>query len=415
MLSAKPVFMEVRPFQVANLCFEVGGILGQSFAELGTDVVAFDFGSFYKDLLLEFGLNLNEPNINTAGERLFYNSQGIDAKTFLISNPNVITHLPGPHWVVLAALRAEPVRAALDKAVNVRANAYITKYSSDARGALIGVMRKVFAVKGDQINTLSNLSDSMTNALNAAYVKDAERTGAVTSTTTQTEVTSIGGIETTTVQLPKSQDAPTTVATQVSTEPPGTPQEKQITTTKNIEFRAPIFENQARNQRAQLGLGQEIISFTAQSCYQDRLNDVYTNELAAIDADVKRMMVAYLNTILMSPIDGIVTGVYKNPGDWVSAGEPVFRVENNAVVLIVANVVCRGPVLIGSTLSITTTLFDGSGLPVSVSAAIVSARGRGDDDQWEVIGKVSNTDAAGNKIFPLGYRFDNDITQVSIV
>ena len=402
MLSAKPVFMEVRPFQISQLCFEVAGIVRDSFVELGTEVSAFDFNTQYR--AFQVALSIDDSLGRVAND-----SKAIDGST---QTSNAATGRLRP---ALATLRAEAERAALDKAVNVRANAYITKYSSDASGALIGVMRKVFAVKGNQINTLSNLSDSMTNALNAAYVNDAERTGAVTSTTTQTEVTSIGGIETTTVQLPKSPGDPTTVATQVSTEPPGTPQEKQITTTKNIEFRAPIFENQARNQRAQLSLGQEIISFTAQSCYQDRLNDVYTNELAAIDADVNRLQVAYLNTILMSPIDGIVTGVYKNPGDWVSAGEPVFRVENNAVVLIVANVVCRGPVLIGSTLSITTTLFDGSGLPVSVSAAIVSARGRGDDDQWEVIGKVSNTDAAGNKIFPLGYRFDNDITQVSIV
>jgi multidrug resistance efflux pump len=139
--------------------------------------------------------------------------------------------------------------------------------------------------------------------------------------------------------------------------------------------------------------------------------------LAAIDADINRLQVAYLNTILLSPIFGTITGVYKNPGDLVRAGEPVFRIENDDTVLIVANVVCRGRVLIGSTLSITTTLFDGTDSPVSVSATIVAARGRGDDDQWEVIGKVSNIDATGHKIFPLGYRFDIDkeITQVSIV
>lgn len=402
MLSAKPVFMEVRPFQISQLCFEVAGIVRESFVELGTGVSAFDFNT-------QYGAFRAALSIDNSLGRVANDSKAIDTLT---QTSNAATGRLRP---ALATLRAEAERAALDKAISARSNAFITRYGPGAVGAVTDIMRKVFAVKGNQIATLSDLSNSMTNALNAAYVNDAERTGAVTSTTTETDVTSIGAIETTTVQLPKSQDAPTTVATQVSTEPPGTPQEKQITTTKNIEFRAPIFENQARNQRAQLSLGQEIISFTAQSHYQDRLERVFANELASIDADVNRLQVAYLNTILLSPFDGIVTGVYKNPGDPVRAGEPVFRVENNATVLIVANVVCRGPVLIGSTLSITTTLFDGSGLPVSVSAAIVAARGQGDDDQWEVIGKVSNIDAAGNKIFPLGYRFDNDITQVSIV
>ena len=48
MPSATPVFMEVRPFQVSHLCFEVGGVLGESFTELGAPVSAFDFAGFYK-------------------------------------------------------------------------------------------------------------------------------------------------------------------------------------------------------------------------------------------------------------------------------------------------------------------------------------------------------------------------------
>ena len=59
------------------------------------------------------------------------------------------------------------------------------------------------------------------------------------------------------------------------------------------------------------------------------LKQVFDNELQNIDLDVKRLQIAYLNTILMSPISGVITGIYKNPGDWVQAGEPVIRVENN--------------------------------------------------------------------------------------
>ena len=48
MIAAKPVSLSVRPFKVSNLCFEAGGILGESFVELGAKVAAFPFGKLYK-------------------------------------------------------------------------------------------------------------------------------------------------------------------------------------------------------------------------------------------------------------------------------------------------------------------------------------------------------------------------------
>ena len=58
------------------------------------------------------------------------------------------------------------------------------------------------------------------------------------------------------------------------------------------------------------------------------LATVFRNELNSIDSNVFRLQVSYLDTILMSPINGTVTGVYKNPGDAVQAGQPVIRVED---------------------------------------------------------------------------------------
>ena len=400
MLPTIPVFMEVRPFQVSHLCFEVGGILQASFVELGTTVEdgqdgkisPFDFGNIYAFF----------RKAETSGQtgRLTLDSTNIDLAT-----QNFNSQTPPP---VLATLRAEAQRAALDKAINVRSNAFITKYSGIA--AIADVMRKILPLRGQSINLLSKLSSNITADLEAAYAGDGDRSGVVTTTLTHVETngTNKGTLTT-------NDGEPTDpVSTQTSST---TAHEGQDVTAKSVEFRAPRFENQARNERAQISLGQEVISFVEQTHYLDRLEVVFANELAAIDADINRLQVAYLSTILLSPIFGTITGVYKYPGDSVRGGEPVFRIENDDIVLIVANVVCRGPVLIGHILSIKTTLFDGTGSPVPINAAIVSARGQGDDDQWEVIGKVSNFDVAGKKIFPLGYRFDIDsaITQVSIL
>src|SRR5438105_1595036 len=125
MPSAKPVSIEVRPFQVSHLCFEVGGILGTSFVELGADVSAFDFGFLYN----AFRAATPSKAVAHPG-RLAFDSEAIDLAT---RTPRVIVikNVPQPpQGVALAALRAEPLRTALDKAISARANAVITKYAN---------------------------------------------------------------------------------------------------------------------------------------------------------------------------------------------------------------------------------------------------------------------------------------------
>jgi hypothetical protein len=388
MIPAKSVSITVRPFRVANLCFEVGGILGESFSELGKEVPAFDFANFYR-VLRKDDINVNDP----VPDRIKLDSDEIDriTKTIPVRVPVALPALKPPPGdpapprsrlvapqFALAALRAEPQKAALNKAINQRANAFITKYGGVA--AIADVMRKIIPFRGLQINHLSKLSDDLKNVLNAAYEEDPDRKGVVKTTTTDLS----------------------------------SPTETQHIVNKGYEFRVPIFENLARNERAQISIGEEVISFVRETHYLDRIEEVFKNELASIDADINQLQVAYLNTILLSPINGIVTGVYKNPGDAVSAGEPVFRVEDNSEVLIVANVICRGPIAIGSMLQVKTPLFDSPDSRVTLEARVVSARGQRDNDHWEVIAKRSNLNASGKTIFPLGYNFDYDATEVNI-
>jgi hypothetical protein len=145
------------------------------------------------------------------------------------------------------------------------------------------------------------------------------------------------------------------------------------------------------------------------------LHQVFKNELQSIDLDVKRLQVAYLNTILLSPISGVVTGIYKNPGDSVRAGEPVIRVEDNTTLILVARLKYRGVISIGSTVTVKTALLDSTGATTSVTGSVVAARGhRYEDDQWEVLVSCNNIDGSGKPIFPLGYHFDYDDTVVTI-
>src|SRR4051812_21509423 len=113
MTVAKAVSLTVRPFQVSHLCFEVAGILGESFAELGTTVSAFDFDHLYSAFRAA-QTKEGDP------ARLVLDSDAIDGQAKLGANG---------HRFALAALRAEPVKTALNKAIIARANSVLAKYA----------------------------------------------------------------------------------------------------------------------------------------------------------------------------------------------------------------------------------------------------------------------------------------------
>jgi hypothetical protein len=191
-------------------------------------------------------------------------------------------------------------------------------------------------------------------------------------------------------------------------------------------YRVPYWEGAAQYNRAQISLLDQQFAQFMYSQNLPNLATVFRNELNSIDSNAFRLQVAYLDTILMSPIPGIVTGVYKNPGDAVKAGEPVIRVEDNITIYLVATVVFRGPIVIAppppaapppnSTVTVQTSLFGAPGaLTPPLTGIVVSARGHRDDDKWDLVVKCTNpVDASGNPVFPLGYHFDFDDTTVSI-
>src|ERR1700757_143371 len=106
--AAKVISLGVRPSVVSQLCFEVGGILGESNVKLGAPAPAFDFPAFYAILG-------SRPTVPSHPARLIYDFLEIQAavKPF-----------------TLVALRAEANKAALSKAINARANSFYAKYAN---------------------------------------------------------------------------------------------------------------------------------------------------------------------------------------------------------------------------------------------------------------------------------------------
>jgi biotin carboxyl carrier protein len=468
--SAKVASLKVTPLQASHLCFETSGILEQPSAQLGDTVNAFDFAAFYT-------LLGSMPTASSADpSRLEYDFQQIQAAVSSFR---------------LVSLRAEPVKAALDKAINARQNAYFAKYGNAP--TIISQINEFYSPsvvdsKPNRLAILSALADNQANALKAAYTSDGrlgvvKTTGSVlastttsedtatttsqdTSTTTSQDFTSQSGTTSQTgqtvqqdlnfgaitsgnipdppesggfppwhasapvgLQLQESTDETggTTSGSsqsqgrafsasqgQASSETEGQAVQAQTIVNTDYGYRMPFFESQAQNQRAQISL---IDQQFAQFMYGQNLPNlaaVFQNELNSIDADVYSLQIAYLNTILMSPIAGTVTGIYKNPGDAVRAGEPVLRVEDSSVILLAARLIYPGRISLGSTVTVQTPLFEQPGPLTTITGNVVAIRGECQDNQWEVIVKCNNLDSASNPILPLGYHFDYDDTTITI-
>jgi hypothetical protein len=442
MPSAKVHDLKVRPLQSVDLCFEIDGILGEqnaAMAMLGLPVTPFDFATFYSNLGVE--QNSADPG------RLKYDSQ-------------TIHNDPAVSAALLFGLRAESAKAVLDKAIAARENAFYQKYKNQA--AVIAQMRANYQAsmanpgsKPARLALLQSISQSQHDALAGAYTADG-RTGVVKNTTSTltgttansgTSASTSNGTVTGSSTNSSTQDSTSSAKTSgtsgttgvnsttdgtgkittsgttndnqtnsgtTNTTNSGTANQTQSTLNTDYGFRHPSLENDAQYQRAQVSLMDEQFSQFMFGQNLPKLERVFANELLAIDLDVKRLQIAYLNTILMSPIAGTVTGLYKHLGDCVKAGEPVMRVENNAQVLLVGTLIFRGMLAIGSKVAVTTTIF-GSTTAVTISGTVVSVRGhKSEEDEWNVLVSCNNLDGSGNPILPINYNFDFDDTTVTI-
>jgi hypothetical protein len=423
--TAKAVAMSVRASQTSHLCFDSGGVLGELKAELGAKVAAFDFAAFHAILG-------SMPTIPGHPARLLFDFLEIQQATSPFT---------------LASLRAEPNKAGLAKAINARANAYYGKYANAPE--IIARMQAAYspAITGSKpvrLGVLQTLSERQMTQLDEAYVADG-RMDVVR--TTQSKLHSTMSTFGSTITQGDTSEKDITIATDPKTfdAPPqdgirefrvsgdqpveesvhmGVDDQKATTLTEGSDdqtilntdygYRVPYLENIAQYQRAQISLIDEQFAQFMYGQNLPYLAAVFQNELSAIDSDVFRTQISYLSTILMSPIEGIVTGVYRNPGDCVRAGEPVVRVESNATLHLVATLVYRGPIDVGAALTVTTKRYGQAGPTTSISGPVVSVRGQREDDHWEVVAKCSNLDTGGKPILPFGYHFDFDDTTVTI-
>ena len=469
---AKLVSMHARPWKVSQLCFEIGGILEQLNVQLGDSVgtaasataAPFNFTSFYSGLgahavgtpsLLTFNsagilsasavtasliATLRAESRQAALDKAVYARQ--NAYYARYSNiSSVVTTATGYYG---SAITAKP--ALLQQLATLSAQQATLlegEYVSDGRTTVVKTTNSV-------LSSTTLTTESSSSSGSGGSTTTPNLTTQTTGQSNQDEIggsgsvpsgglglsqpppgggaigTEITGASQVDESFQEGSSSQTSTETGTTTET-DTNQESAIGSAYAVEnetivntdygYRVPYIECQAQNARAQISLiDQQFAQFMAGQNLSN-LGAVLGNELSIIDLTVQQLQVAFINTLLLSPIAGTVTGLYKFPGDPVLPGEPVVRLEDNSTLLLCASLIYRDPIYIGSTVTISTSLFDETGPQTNLAGSVVAVRGKSEDDHWDVVVQCPNpATGSGGLTFPIGYHFDYapSITTVTI-
>ena len=178
----------------------------------------------------------------------------------------------------------------------------------------------------------------------------------------------------------------------------------------------PRLDNTLAYHQAMVGILQEKIRHNSSAFSVGEMRDIIERELDAADQDIRMLQLNFAHSFLLSPISGIVTGVFKDIGESVEPGEPVLRIENDRVVLVIGRVQCRAPLWVGREIRLSVRSVFENGHAEVVDGAIVAIRGHEkDNDEWEIICQVDNPLSDGRPLLPINYHFDRDTDQLEIL
>jgi hypothetical protein len=468
-IPAKAINLRVRPVQSVDLCFPVDGILAGVWRQaaagprdapgaipndnlLGKTVTAFDLANLYALLgtvVTPARGKFVGPGKPVVWEPLPDSLQPLGWGRLMYDSKTIRQAMSGS---ILFELRAEQVKAALDKAVGQRENIWVQKYENSVYEATkLAYDRTDPNSKLNRLKQLAAISQLTRDRVEAECSVDPGfvnpsakdyRPAIVNSSVTKTETSSLKALSypSTTDKTKMEQDW------DVKRDDDGQPfydyrdktngkqrydytlNQKNVVTTNGYEYRIPSYENDAKFQRAQVSLLDEQLSAVSNTNYACgsqaergamELHPVgltpryLRNDLAAIDLDIKRLQVAYMDTMLVSPIDGVVTGVFRNIGDSVRAAQPVVRIENDALIYLVGTLKCRGSLQIGQSISVTTTLADGSSQ--TVPGKVKAVRGHdSENDLWDLLILCDNRLGGDKALLPINYNLDFDTTTIDV-
>ena len=194
------------------------------------------------------------------------------------------------------------------------------------------------------------------------------------------------------------------------------------TTNSLASFAHRPSENVVGFLRSQLDLIQQSLQEFMLSLSVTDLDQVMNNEKSIIDLAVRRLQISLAQTFLVPSFDGIVTAVYKDPGENVAPGEAVIRIEDPTRLYLVGVINSRTPLNItppgqpGTLTVVTKSIFEDAKQVQFAQVAIRSIKGHDSyNDDWQVVLECANqgTLPDGTTVsIPINYHFDPEDTVV---
>jgi hypothetical protein len=393
MATAKAISLSVRPTQSADLCYPISGIIEyQSETLLGQTVIAYNLITLKNKLQPEVELPsqlIKVPDFDSIRD----NPKILGATAILPhpigDGPDEIEYDLGRS--VLSQLRAKDIATGLTQALAW----YGLKNSADLTTEAVNKKTELLGKTPGDPNSLPSLLSSLSRVLKRRHdllagLYQDNGIDAITNTT-----------------------ASSTSSTQTTGGQAFNTFSQSETTYAGQEFHAYPADNTARYLRAEISLRQERLAAFRLVKMNSGDNVEYAKAMTA--ADIRKIQLDYIDTFLVAPFDGVVTAVFRNVGEFVTAGQPVLRLENDKTVYLVGQIKCRSLIRIGYTAHVKTTLFgEPGGAQVQIDGIVCAIRGHEPiDDQWNVIIRCNNI-APGGRILPLNYNFDFDNTEITI-
>ena len=185
----------------------------------------------------------------------------------------------------------------------------------------------------------------------------------------------------------------------------------RLSTNTTNEFWHPKFENKIEFDRLQSVMVQEELRAAINSLSAERIEDILKRELELLELEVLKAQSRLLSTFLTPTFPGIITAIYKDTGEYVQAGEPVARVENDSRLFLYGFVQLRAAPQIGQSATIRSKVYE-TPTERAYQANVVSIRGHNtDDDEWELLFERPNP--ATNDYLPLNFGFDPGVTTIT--
>lgn len=190
----------------------------------------------------------------------------------------------------------------------------------------------------------------------------------------------------------------------------------QITTNFVPSLFHPRLDNTIAHKQLLSSIASETMNQTIASFSAPTTARIVKDDQDTTDLDVRRLQITFAETYLTSPIAGVVTAVFKEVGECVQAGEPVLRIENDAVVFLTGRIQYFGVLKIGQDVIVRAKDLYEAGVAKDFPGKVRGIRGHAaDDDEWEVFVECDNPIGGdGKRLLPIYYQFDKDTTTVVV-